>query len=235
MSNEDDTIKCPSCKNTVSITYTFCPYCGYDLRPLIRFKARKEIDFKRILLYRIRWLMFKPDQIFKEINLTPDLIGPFLIIAFSALMITFRLALVLGTNILNPMVFLFSYLVALLVLFFFLIFYSFLVYIFVKLAGGSGNYSTTVSIFGYSLLPAALGVIIVDIYLATTGLSNRLGNSNFLVELFNTGAMIQSFFLLASAFYFAYGLIYTHGLNKYSAFIVSYISFGLLAAIILSF
>lgn len=219
----------------MSITYTFCPYCGHDLRSLIRFKARKEVDLKRILLYRIRWMLLKPDQIFKEINLTPDLLGPFLILAFTALLLTVRMGLILGYGLLNLVVFFSSFLVAFIVLFFFLIFYSFLIYVFVKLTGGTGNYSTTVSIFGYSLIPSALGVLIVDIYLATTGVSSGLSNSNILVSVFNTGAIIQSFFLLISAFYFSFGLMYAHGMNRYSAFLISYISFGLLISIILSF
>ncbi len=235
MSVGEDTIKCPSCKNNVSVTYTFCPYCGYDLRPLIRFKARKEVNIKRIIQYRFRWILLKPDTVFKEISITPDLVGPFLIVLFSALLVTFRLGIILGSALFNPVIFLFAFGSSMLILLFILMFYSFLIHVFVKLTGGTGSYTATVSIFGYSFIPAAIGILIVDIYLATTPIALNINNISFLVGVFRVGLYIEVFFLLISAFYFTYGLVYTHGMNRFFAFLVSYISYGLLIAILLSF
>ncbi|MGQ4890868.1 MAG: YIP1 family protein [Candidatus Njordarchaeia archaeon] len=230
-----ETIKCPSCKNEVSITYTFCPYCGYDLRPLIKLKARKEINIKWILLNRIRYLLIKPDKVFREIALTPDLIGPFMIFILSALFVALKYPILSPPSGTNMTFFSLIFIASLAEVFLINIFIVAIIHIVVRLLGGIGNFSTTLSIFGYSYLPVALGFLVIDIQLLFIPKKTiNLDNILLIGNLFNPSATIFAFFMLISAFYFAFGLAYAHGFDKIFSFVVSYISYGLIIAVLLA-
>lgn len=230
-----ETIKCPSCKNEVSITYTFCPYCGYDLRPLIRLKARKEVNIKWILLHRIRYLLIKPDKIFREISLTPDLIGPFMIFFLSALFVALKYPILVPLTGTNITFFLLIFVASIAEIFVINIFIAGLIHIVVRLLGGIGDFSTTLSIFGYSYIPAAFGLLIIDIQLLFVPKNIiNLNNALAIGRIFNPSTTIFVFFMLISAFYFAFGLTYSHGFDKIFSFLVSYISYGLIIAVLLA-
>ena len=218
----------------VSVTYTFCPYCGFDLRPLIRIKAREEVDLKRILLYRFRNLLYKPDKIFREIALTPDLIGPFLIMLVSAFFLALRFPILLP-NSLNLYLFALFFLTSLAVVFTISLFITFIVHMVVRIIGGTGNFAVTLSIFGYSFIPSALGLLIIDLYLLSVPKELITLNSPLnLIPVFRTAFTMFSVFLLITAFYFSFGLAYAHGMDRKFSFLVSYISFGLVIAVLLA-
>jgi len=89
------TIKCPNCKSNVPIGYPICPYCGYDLRPIIRLKARQELT-KRDIILRIRDSLIKPWKVYDSVILAPDSLGPLLIIMIISLLTALRLLIVLN-------------------------------------------------------------------------------------------------------------------------------------------
>jgi len=229
----EDFIICPSCKNRVSIAYTFCPYCGFDLRPLIRIKMSKEVNSLDIFIYRMKNFLLKPDDVFKDIALRSDNLGPILILFTMAFFISLRIFLVPQiVNIYNYVLFLALSLIS---IFLFLMFFSLIIHIIVKLVGGYGNFSVTFNNFVYALIPSILGVIINTIL--SFSLPLPLPTIPNLVPIkgpFETALLIQSFFMLISAFYFSFGLRYSHGLNKITSLLVSYVSFGLIILVMFS-
>jgi len=230
---ESEYIKCPSCKNTVSISYAFCPYCGYDLRPIIRFKARREIGIKDIVMNRLRFILIKPHRVFKEIALSPDLIGPFMIFTLAALLITLRFTLVLKT--LTVILFLYLLAVSLIEVFILNIFIALIIHFIVRLLGGTGDFSITFSVYGYSYLPMLIGLAAIDIQLASTPTSILLAdNPTTLTNVFAMGATIYAVFLLIIGFFLAFGISYSHGIDIKFSFLASYIAIGLAIAIILA-
>jgi hypothetical protein len=105
----------------------------------------------------------------------------------------------------------------------------------VRIIGGTGSFTVTLSIFGYSFMPSALGLLIIDFYLLSVpkGIIDMVKPLD-LFPVFRTAFTIFSIFLLITAFYFSFGLTYAHGMDRKFSFLVSYISFGLVIAVLLA-
>ena len=157
-------IKCPQCKSLVPLGYIICPYCGYDLRPILRMRARQELTFKDIVR-RVRDSIpiyggsLIPTNLFNEIMIAPDALGPTIIIAaFSFFISLIYMRLLLGVGILmslNPVVlFVLSLLITLVLnLILFAIYVSFINWLFRLTGATNAEFTTTFSLLGYSLWP----------------------------------------------------------------------------------
>jgi|GEM_PF-5892983 len=165
-------IKCPNCKSNVPVGYPICPYCGYDLRLIIRFRAIKELTFKDIL-NRIKKALIKPFEVYPEIVIAPDNRGGTLLLVILSVLLTLRLSLVLNHFLseLLPKISLLSKVLEFslaLLLSFLLCFIGSIIYILLinfslDLMGAETQFSLSFAIFSYSLWPTIWGVFISNI------------------------------------------------------------------------
>ncbi|MCD6491142.1 MAG: YIP1 family protein [Candidatus Njordarchaeia archaeon] len=236
-------IKCPSCGSKVLIGYKICPYCGFDLRPLIRRKASAELTFRDIIR-RIEYVSIKPSSVFREIILAPEYSGPFLIVIAGALLLALRFLIVLLSAIPNIQLDLMSGLAIFLIAFissslmFIFIWYllSLLLHAIIRLIGGIGSFSLTLVIVGYSLTPLILGFFISNNLLFFV--PNLTGTSliDYLdVALNSSPVVISSYIFTGMLLWFGYllslGFSYAHGINKIASTILAFSTVGALLLI----
>ncbi len=89
------TVRCPNCKSNVPIGYPICPYCGFDLRPIIRLKARRELT-KWDILKRVKKALFTPWKLHRDIMIAPDSLGPLILILILSMFSAFRTTMLIG-------------------------------------------------------------------------------------------------------------------------------------------
>ncbi|MHA1615780.1 MAG: zinc ribbon domain-containing protein [Candidatus Njordarchaeales archaeon] len=188
-------IKCPNCKSVVPIGYPICPYCGYDLRLIIRFRATREVTLRDII-NRLKKALLNPFSLFSEILLAPDLQGGFLLLILLSLLLTLRFEITL--NYLLPIVpatqtalmriihLLTVLLLSFVICFAWAVFYILFLNFFLNLFGAETNFSLSFAILGYSLWPIIIGMSISNIFYIT-----QL-HSSFLIT-FNPTQVYHSF------------------------------------------
>jgi len=154
-------IRCPSCRNLVPSGYFMCPYCGTDLRLIIRLRMRLRLKMKDIIK-RMRDVVMKPKSTMQEIVAVPDYLGPSLITLVLALFLSMRyviisssLGLIIGLYPFLVILFL-NVLIAMSIWF---IISAIINWIF-RLFGGTQTFDQTAAAIGYSLVPIVFGVFL---------------------------------------------------------------------------
>ena len=168
------TIKCPNCKSLVPIGYAICPYCGYDLRFIVRFHATKQITIRDIYL-RLKKSLKNPLSVYTEVALAPDTRGPLILLLIMALVLSIRLnsvisytvpSILLNAGLISSFLYFTSILLINLTLsFVFSFLYIILVNFFLSLIGAEATFSQSFAIYGYSLWPSIVMLIISDLFL----------------------------------------------------------------------
>ncbi len=168
-------IKCPRCKSLVPLGYIICPYCGYDLRPILRMYARRELTFKDIIR-RVKDSIpiyggsLIPTDLFNEIMIAPDALGPtMIIVALSFFISLIYMRLLLGVGILasvniGVLFVLLLPITLILNLILFAIYVSFINWIFRLIGATNAEFTTTFSLLGYSLWPL-VGASLIALFL----------------------------------------------------------------------
>jgi len=185
------TIKCPNCKSNVPIGYPVCPYCGYDLRAVIRLKARRELT-KWDIFTRVKKALFTPWAIFNDIMIAPDSVGPLIIIFIFSFLSALRIMILLGREI--PLSALYEvFRVDLLILFSIMagLFLYFVIWIFVsiyfnfviKLLGSRPDSSLTRSLTGYSAGILFIPLLVSSIIVSTISSISDLNAIAYISEL----------------------------------------------------
>jgi len=168
------TIKCPNCKSNVPIGYPVCPYCGYDLRAVIRLKARRELT-KWDIFTRVKKALFTPWTIFNDIMIAPDSLGPLIIMFIFSIFSALRIMILLGREIPLSVLYevfqvdlliLLSIIAGLFLYFIIWIFISIYFNFIIKLLGSRPDSSLTRSLTGYSagifFIPLLISSVIVS-------------------------------------------------------------------------
>lgn len=185
------TIKCPNCKSNVPIGYPICPYCGYDLRAIIRLKARRELN-KWDIFIRVKKALFTPWKIFNDIMIAPDSIGPLIIIFIFSILSALRIIALLGREFSLfelydifqlDLLILLSIIVGLFLHFIIWIFISIYFNFIIKLLGSRPDSLLTSSLTGYSAGILFIPLIMVSIIISMTPSIVDLSSITYTLEL----------------------------------------------------
>lgn len=202
------------------MTYLFCPYCGYDLRFIIKERLIARLSFRDRIL-RIIMLVKNPFKTIEHIASAPDLMGGFIVALVCSILLFWKMAILFARSGIGLNLVAVGYLI-IGALFFQIILWislSFVIHIAMKIVGGVGIFRDVMSLVGYNQIFIAVAhVMSVLIVLASTpatvdGITIFLGISTIYIP-----------FLLVVAFLVGYGLAYTHMLKKVTAILASTIS-----------
>lgn len=160
-------IQCPSCRRVLTAPRLMCPYCGTDLRPLLRLRARLELSFRDVLA-RLRGVLVKPTETMRQIAAVPDMLGPALLILAASLLLSLRVAAWLPLTAL-PLAL--TIIISLFLLLACWLVVSWLVNSVCRLVGGAGTFDQTASVLGYSATPLVIGLLLTEPLIRTPPLS----------------------------------------------------------------
>mgnify|MGYP003880493307 CR=1 FL=1 len=229
---QEITIKCPNCKSNVPIGYSICPYCGFDLRPIIRLRAKRELT-KHDILLRFKKAIFRPWIILDDIVLAPDNLGPLLIILLLSIITTIRTLISFHILAGDPLLFgaikltLFLPLLMISSLCFFIclwIIASFILNTIFRLLGASTDISLTMSLLGYAVGPLIIFSLISTLIISSvTGISvtsPEIGSLLLSNTLIIASQYIMLLGFLLAAYVISMGASKAYFLNRYLVFII---------------
>ena len=220
------TIRCPNCKSNVPIGYPVCPYCGYDLRAVIRLRARRELT-KWDILTRVKKALVSPWKIFNDIMIAPDSVGPLVIIfifsVFSALRIIILLGREFPLDILYAifrvdLLILLSIIAGLFLYFVSWIFISIYFNFVIKLLGSKPDSSLTRSLTGYSA-----GILFIPL-LVSSVIILTVPNTSSIEALSYVSALSRAILFIGTLIYLLLlsdGLSKAYSINKILVFLLS--------------
>ena len=218
---QEYTVICPNCKSAVPIGYPICPYCGFDLRPIIRFKAKQELT-KYDILMRVKKALIRPWEIHKEIALAEDSLGPFIIALLLAFIFAIRLlitssniGLLAGLAIKDLGIFFFmSFFVSMALMLLIWLVLSIVANLIFKLLGAKTNFPLTRCMVGYSLAIVIPFLLVNTIILALSTSELDIINNAMIARMIMFSGMILFVAFLSE------GASKTYFINRILVFII---------------
>ena len=213
-------MRCPKCKNDVPVTYLFCPYCGYDLRFIIKERLIARLSFRERIL-RIMMLIRNPFKTIEHIASAPDLMGGFIVALICGLLLFGKVAVLFLKNGVGLNLTAVAYLIMGAVFFQIVLwlFLSIAIHIAMKIVGGVGVFRDVMSLVGYNQIFIAIAHVVSIVVVSASSPSTVNG-----VAVFMGTSFLYVPFWLGVAFLVGYGLAYTHMLKKITAILASIIS-----------
>ncbi len=199
-------LRCPRCKNDVPVIYIFCPFCGYDLRFIIRERLIMGLSLKD-RLYRIYYLLRSPLVAMKHIASAPDFLGAFIVFMIGTLLLLLKnLVVYLGfIGGISKIAFLYLFLNSLFLQFIFWLAFTVLFHIALVIMGGKGTFSDVLNVLGYSMIYIGIGHVFSMIFVVVSMSSGSGG-------LYPAYAYIP--FVFTAAIFAGYSFSFTHLLKK---------------------
>mgnify|MGYP000011625429 CR=1 FL=1 len=203
-------IRCPRCKNDIPTTYIFCPFCGFDLRFIIREKLITRLSLKD-RIYRIYYLFRMPLESMKHIASAPDFLGAVLVSIIGAALLFIKSIAVylefIGSLSRESLIYLF--LNALVLQFILWFVFAMFFHIALSIVGGKGTFGDVVNVLGYSMIFVNIGHVFSLILMS---IASSTPDSPSLLPVY---AYVP--FIFISAILAGYGFSYTHLLKKSTA------------------
>jgi len=208
-------IRCPSCKNDIPITYLFCPYCGLDLRFIIRERLIARLTFRDRVL-RIYMLFKDPIRTVEHIATAPDMFGGFLCLLICSVLLLFKSIIIFskyGIRLSSTAVgyLILSAMLTQLVLWMAL---AFLVNLSIRIVGGIGTFRDITSIVGYTQAYFIIAHVASLVVVATSSVPYDITQAP--VSLGGAASVYIPFYIIIAVFA-GYGISFTHMLKRITA------------------
>lgn len=208
-------IRCPRCKNDVPVTYLFCPYCGYDLRFLIRERLAARLTF-RDKLFRLYFLFRNPLIAIKHIATAPDFTGSFIAI-FLAIFTMFLKSIVVLFKEASGISFyavIYLFLLALMLEIILVTILTLIIHIAISIVGGKGLIKDIFCMIGYSQAYFAVAHLISLILVVSAPIT---GDETALIASVSPSTFLYVIVLILTGIVVGYGISFTHLLKKITA------------------
>jgi len=193
--------------------YLFCPYCGLDLRFIIKEKLIARLTL-RDRLVRIYMLFRDPFRTMEHIASAPDLMGGFILMLLCGFILTLKFILIFswyGVGI-SSISFIYLLISAFTLEMMLWLSLSMIIGFAIKIVGGTGSFREILSLVGYNQVYLLIAHIISLLSLAGSG---PVGSES--PGILTPAASIYIPFIFVIAWFVGYGVSYTHMLKRVTA------------------